>query len=369
MSAVDAIIVGAGLSGLSLALHLAAGGWRDRRVLVVDDQRPGVAAWASWTAGPGLLDGAATRSYGQVRVHACGSSRLLTLGRYRYEIVRHDDLRRLAAARFGPGFAFVTGSATSVRDEGDAATVQLDGRALRASWAFDSRPAPVPEPDAHLAFTGWRIHSARPVFDPDVPTLFDFRAGGCGVARFAYVLPESPQRALVELTEFTPRHGTPTPPADRMAVLADYVRDILRVADYEVVGAESASLPLSTRPVDRGRGRVVAIGTRGGLIKASTGYALQRIQRDSAAIAASLDRHGHPFDRPTAHPRHRRLDRIMLRALDRDPAGLEVACARLFAGPSADPVLRFLDEDTTLLEELRLIRLLPPGPYLRALRP
>ena len=111
MSAVDAIIVGAGLSGLSLAIHLAAEGWADRRVLVVDDQRPGVAAWASWTARPGLVDSGAAQVYRQVRVHACGRSRLLDLGRYRYQVVTHDDLRRLAASRFAasPGFALVPG--------------------------------------------------------------------------------------------------------------------------------------------------------------------------------------------------------------------------------------------------------------------
>src|SRR5262249_25719906 len=73
--------------------------------------------------------------------------------------------------------------------------------------------------------------------------------------------------------------------------------------------------------------------------------------------------------REACRPAHNWLDRILPRVLDRDPAALEVAFARLFAGQSAEPILRFLDEDTGLLEELRLIRSLPPGPYLRALRP
>src|SRR5689334_7967345 len=110
MAQPDAIIVGAGLSGLSLAIHLAAGGWAERRVLVVDDQRPGVAGWASWTARPGLLDAAATRTFRRVQVHAGGVTRRLDLGAYRYQVVPHDGLRRLAEASFGPGFAFVPGA-------------------------------------------------------------------------------------------------------------------------------------------------------------------------------------------------------------------------------------------------------------------
>jgi len=43
----DAVIAGGGLSGLSLAAHLAAFGWRDHSVLVVDDPaaRPSAQSW------------------------------------------------------------------------------------------------------------------------------------------------------------------------------------------------------------------------------------------------------------------------------------------------------------------------------------
>ena len=125
-------------------------------------------------------------------------------------------------------------------------------------------------------------------------------------------------------------------------------------------------IPLRSRAVRRGGRRVLAIGARGGLVKASTGYAYQRIQRDSAAIAASLMRHGHPFGGPPPHRRHRLLDAVLLEVLDRDPSRLEQVFARLFAANPVDRVLRFLDEDTTVRDELRLIASLPPAPFVRA---
>jgi hypothetical protein len=39
----------------------------------------------------------------------------------------------------------------------------------------------------------------------------------------------------------------------------------------------------------------MSIGAAGGMVKAGTEYAFSRIQRDSADIAESLVRHGHPF--------------------------------------------------------------------------
>jgi lycopene beta-cyclase len=367
---VDAVIVGAGLSGLSLAAHLAAGAWRDRRVLIVDgDDGAAAQAWGSWTAAPGLLDTAASRTYHQVRVYAGGTSRVVRLGRYRYQLVRRPDLRQAALARLAgaPGFTLLHATAQDVRAAGDAVEVRVDGRPVRASWAFDSRRRSIPAPDARLAFTGWSIHSERPVFDPATPTLFDFRVCPGTGARFVYVLPDDRHRALVELTEFVPRSATPATPVQREVALAGYLHDVAGVRGYTIEAAESAVVPLSVRPANRARGRILDIGARGGLIKASTGYAFQRIQRDCAAIEASLAKHGHPFGLPRQRLRHRMLDAILLRVLDRDPADLECAFSRLFSGPSAEPVLRFLDEDTGPIDELRLIRALPPLPFLRAL--
>ncbi len=111
---------------------------------------------------------------------------------------------------------------------------------------------------------------------------------------------------------------------------------------------------------------MLRIGARGGLVKASTGYSYHRIQQDSAAIADSLVRHGHPFGRAAARRRYRLLDGVLLEVLHRDPAQLERAFARLFRANPAERVLSFLDEDTGARDELRLIAALPPVPYLRA---
>jgi lycopene beta-cyclase len=102
------------------------------------------------------------------------------------------------------------------------------------------------------------------------------------------------------------------------------------------------------------------------MLKPSTGYAFERVQRDSAAIVRSLDRHGHPFDLPTPRRRHAWLDRVMLDVVRARPDELDRAFTQMFERNPLARVLRFLDEDSTPLEEARLIATLPPGPFLRA---
>jgi lycopene beta-cyclase len=272
------------------------------------------------------------------------------------------------ASADAPAVSFVDGHVEAVLDPpGEVAEVVVDGRTVRATWVFDSVTRTAPSTvDGWLAFTGDEVRTDEPRFDPTTPVLMDFRTPpGTGV-RFVYVLPTDEHRALVELTEFVPRHATPPSEAERRDALGAYLREMVG-GRPEVLRTESAVLPLSAYPGPRRHGRVLDIGVHGGLVKASTGYAYQRIQRDSRSIARSLVEHGHPFDVPPPRPRHRLLDALLLDVLDHDPAQLELAFARLFGRHPAERVLRFLDEDTAPGDELRLIATLPPMPYLRAL--
>jgi lycopene beta-cyclase len=386
MQSYDLVIAGGGLSGWSLAAQLAYRGW-DRPVLLVDDpqRHPSAQVWAFWSreveasSGIDLLSGAVSRSYQRIRVYADGEPRELSLGRYRYCVVRRCDLVRTAEALVDQCRIIEVrrGRVQGIHDRGDHAVVVVDGEPVRCRWAFDSvsKPGGV-RVDARLAFTGWEVHTAAAVFDPNVPVLFDFRTPqGSGLdpsaapitPRFVYVLPLAPDHALVELTEFVPRHGEPARDHERTGALAQYLVEVVGAGDYETLRTESAVLPLLARPLQRRKGRVFAIGATAGLVKASTGYAYQRIQRDSSQLAASLVQYGRPVNPADRRHRHRLLDAVLLDVLDRDATQLEVAFARLFGRNPAERVLSFLDETSTIVNDLRIMASLPPGPYLRAL--
>ncbi len=359
MPGYDAVIAGGGLAGLSLAAHLATGGWGDRRVLLVDDGRPAARSWAFWSDRPGPLDAAVSRSFAHVRV----GDRSVSLAPYRYRVVTRDDLSTVVGRLLArcPGFECRYGTVEHMSADG---TVVVDGRAIEARWAFDSvtrLPAGTP-PDARLAFTGWTVRSQRPVFDPATPVLFDFGTPQGDGARFVYVRPDDAYHALVELTAFVPRHAAAPSAVERAEALRAYLGGAV-----EVLGTEEAVLPLRTRAVRRATGRVLAIGAAGGLVKASTGYAYTRIQRDSAAIARSLARHGDPYHTGPPRRRYRLLDAVLLDVFDRDPGSLPRAFERLFAGLPAARVLRFLDEDAGPADVVRVMAALPPLPYLASL--
>ncbi|MFK0246059.1 lycopene cyclase family protein [Amycolatopsis azurea] len=363
------LIAGGGLSGLSLVAHLVARPEPLGPIVVVDDgRRPlATAGWSYWSAEPGLLDEAVSRVFDRFRVHAAGRDRVVGLGRYRYRFVRGDDLAAAVtkAAEKRGDVVFRQGRVTDIRQAGQGAEAVVNGERIRADWVFDSvlRPEPV-QVDAMLVFRGWHLHTPVPEFDPGVPTFFDFRTSQHRAASFVYVLPRGPQEALVEHTAFAPARSLgPGRAADQRSALRAYLSSVLGVRDYTIVREEAASLPLSTADVDRRRGSILAIGTKAGMIKASTGYAYRRIQEDSAAIARSLAIRGHPFDLPKPKSRHRLFDATLLDVVTQDPSQLERVFSTLFDRASAEPVLRFLDEESSIPQEGKLFARLPPSLY------
>ena len=128
---------------------------------------------------------------------------------------------------------------------------------------------------------------------------------------------------------------------------------------------QAATVPLRPHVHRHSTAHHIALGESAGLVKASSGYGFELARRDSDRIASQL-RAGR---RPTGlvrSPRHQAMDAVFLDLAVRRPATLVAALEQLFARSSADLVLRFLDERTTVREEARLVSSLPVLPFAAA---
>ena len=165
--------------------------------------------------------------------------------------------------------------------------------------------------------------------------LFDFpgsrRGGG---SRFVYVLPEVRSRPGGGDRVRAPRTATHARAGPRPRPSAATCRDVVSADGYEILRAESAVLPLRLDAGRRRTGRVLAIGAAGGMVKASTGYAYSRIQRDSAAIAA---RWSATATRSTFRRRGRRTA-CLTRSFSRSSTAIRPA--RAWPSPGCSPPTR-----------------------------
>ena len=366
----DVAIIGGGLAGLSLAVRLADERFADRRIVVLEARRHYARdrTWCSWQTRDHPFTAIADVGWQRWRIATRegvteGGSR-----RHPYRLVAADRLYAAAVERLNaqPHVTLRLGCGVAgwTAEENDVA-VATDQGCLRADLVFDSRPPRAARAALVQRFHGWQIRVEKPVFDRDVATLMDFCVPQAGAIHFVYILPQTARSALVEDTWIVPG-AWPAP--DAAGHLERYVRG-LDAGAWQVAFEESGAIPmdLGLAP-STARTRVVPIGTAGGAVRPSSGYAFAAIQRSTDAIARAL-RRPRAFRLGMRPPRpHGRLsswmDAVFLRVLAQAPAQAPALFAALFDRCPGDRLARFLTGEGSLLDHVAVMRSLPAGRFL-----
>ncbi len=362
----DHLIIGAGVSGLTLAHQLAEALPADQRILLVDRDPDPDYNISFWTEDappfPEILGG----SWRQIEVRLGPRRTRCPLERFRlYCFWRRDfdaHLQGLLDAR--PNVTWREADVLEVADAGDHARVQTAVGPLTASWVYDSRaslPALLEAGADPMLMQGLavEIETETAVFDPEVATLFDFLLDSPNFD-FIYLLPYGPRRALVNVAFVTPRERL-VEPDDCRAVIDGYLRQRLGVDAYRIEKECFGRLPLADRFPERDRhSRVLPIGIRGGMIKSSTSYAYTRILADARAIARSMVETGRPHHRERSAWYYRAADRYTSEVFHRAPGLAQELMFGMFTPETGDLGLAFLDEANSLAENRRLFESVEP---------
>ena len=372
------VILGAGCAGLSLCHYLLERGV-DAPILILDrkeaftDDR----TWCFWDVEETPFSDRAVRRWSSWSVRAEGREIVHTSALYPYLCLTGADFYEGALDKISTRDNVTVRLGEDVRfckELDDGVMIGTSAGSYLAGTVFDGRGLP---PDSAALeemrreetwisqqFLGLRVRARRPAFDPDTCTLMDFSVDQSRGLRFAYVLPFDEHEALVE-NVYLSRTGAP--PEAHRAELSGYLQDRYGLSDkdYEVDGEEWGDIPMTAHRFPRRLGkRTHVIGTLGGETRPSTGYTFLRVQRYCRALAASLT--GVDVDPERVHPwRYGPLDRVFLRLLREHPKRCPGIYARMFAGTPPDPLVRFLTEGSSPLDEARLIGALPKLSFLR----
>ena len=372
----DVLIAGAGCAGLSLAVHLIETGTQDLDILLLDPREFHVRdrTWCYWPVVSHPFEAAVRHSWYRWRIltdEGDASAGSPALG---YRCLPSDAFYDLALERVekAPNVRLSRGVSVDGFRPADAGVIAATSEGdVVARQAFDSRP-PSPgspgrgEVEWTQHFIGLELETDRPVFNPSVATLMDFRTMDGPDVRFMYVLPFGERRALVEDTFFG---GEIRDEAEYVQAISEYLEEHLNAGTWREIHRERGAIPMRTTPAPRATvPRVTHIGVRADLARPSTGYAFLAIQRQAGLIAEQLARTGteHPIPARRAYGRAATfLDRVFLAYLERKPDAAPGLFRDLFAGVAPDRLARFMFDGGTVADRLAVMRALPAGPLTR----
>lgn len=350
---------------------IRSGQLKDKNILLVDreNKNRNDRTWCFWETRPGLFESIIHQQWQQTWFHGQAFSNLMKLSPYTYKLVRGIDFYNysLDLVRSQDNFDIITAEVQSVVSNEKETFIEANGERIHADYIFNSiffeKPR-LKENEYYLLqhFKGWIIDTEQPVFKAAEATLMDFRVEQLHGTTFAYVMPFSETKALVEYTLFT---SELLKPGEYDNGLREYIHDFVYKGPYRVTEEEFGVIPMTNFRFTRGNHHIVNIGTAGGQTKASSGYTFQFIQKHSALIVDQLIKTGKPFVKASRRRFHF-YDSVLLSILHHKNHLGKSIFTDLFRKNKPQRVLRFLDNETSFRDELGIISSLPKALFLRA---
>jgi lycopene beta-cyclase len=349
----DVLFVGGGLATVLLLKELRP--VLPERVAVIDPfpllERP-LVHWSYWSYEQTLYDRFAIATWQRAEVADMPAQ---SIAPYTLRLVRSADVfAHIGALLRAEPVEWLRTTARSIAHRDDKLyEIVTEAGTIHAYWVFDSALEVAPtfpsphQPRALLSGTGIRVKADRPVFDATTATLFD----PLDERSFAYLLPLSPDEALLESASF----GSVAQEEDQTPLL-QYLRVRYPEARFSVIHAEWGSIPLGFAPSQTTGPQHILVGAKRGLIKPSAGYGVVRIAKESKYLAR-LWRENRPLPPSWQSSwQWRLLDKGFLQLAAHDPRRpLALLHRTMHAIPLAQ-ALRFIDEE---LPPRQLASLLP----------
>ena len=212
-------------------------------------------------------------------------------------------------------------------------------------------------------FIGWFIQSEQEVFNAEQATFMDFSVEQKGNTRFMYVLPTSKTEALLEYTLFSHKH---LETSEYELELENYIKK-LGITNYKIIEKERGSIPMTCFPFWKNNTvRLLNIGSAGGWTKASTGYTFKNADKKSTQLVRFLEtqtdfRQFHKMSKFWFY------DLLLLDILHRKNELGAFIFSALFKKGNPKLIFKFLDEETTLKEDIHVILKCPRRLFTMAL--
>jgi len=211
-------------------------------------------------------------------------------------------------------------------------------------------------------FIGWFIKTDQPVFDENCASFMDFSVEQRGNTRFMYVLPTSSTEALIEYTLFS---KDLLPDAEYESEIKKYIKN-LGITDFLVTDTERGNIPMSCFPFwEQNTKNIVNIGSAGGWTKASTGFTFKNTTKFSKKLVEFTANHN-DFTTFFKKDKFWFYDLLFIDVLHRNNEVGSRVFASLFKKGNTNLIFKFLDQETSVAEDVQLMLKCPPILFLKA---
>ncbi|MDG1660530.1 MAG: lycopene cyclase family protein [Winogradskyella sp.] len=369
----DYIILGAGASGLMLAYRMASDLFFDNKSILIldkDTDKGNDRTWSYWEEGLGEWDDIIDKTWDCVFFSDKSFSETINISPYCYKMIRSETFYKKMWNKINTksNVEFINTSVLNYKIVDNKVLVTTTLKSFSANKVFNSLPNTSylkqdKYPVLQQHFIGWFIKTKVDTFDDTTATFMDFSVPQKGNTRFMYVLPMDKQTALFEYTLFS---------KDLLEVseYEDAIKYYLKengINDYKIIETEKGSIPMTSYNfTELNTSNIFNIGTAGGWTKASTGYTFRSTTKKTKDIIKLL-KSGKDISKYKSKSKFWFYDLLFLDVLANHNESGSVLFSSLFKKTNVKTIFRFLDEESNLWEDFKIITSVPSKNFISAL--
>lgn len=367
----DIIVAGAGISGYCLLYEaMKAGIWKDKQVLFIDNSfsnRPNkmISFWADSTT---PFRNMSVAHWKKMAFYShTGKKTLLDVGGYEYFSI---DCKRLFQTYHSylsefSNIHFLEAKIFDSQSVGQGCAVKTNRGDFTSKYVFSSlfeRPDITGQHQYFLQhFKGIQIQVNETLKSPDEAVIMDYRTDQEHGTTFFYCLPLSSHQLFIEYTLFSKFLLEEKCYDD---AIRKYITEVLGITNYVVLEEEKGVIPMTDYPFVRHSGNITYLGTAGGDTRGSTGYTFTNLQRTIRSIIREFQETATPFFK-TEHigTKEKLYDATLLAVLNEASYQGHEIFTDLFQGTKAERIFKFLDSDSALSNDIRIMLSLRKWPF------
>jgi len=372
----DYIFLGAGCASLSIILRMIhSKKFSEKKILVIDREikTKNDRTWCFWEQEPGFFEDVVYRKWNEVFFKTTGIDSIpLEMGNYQYKMIRGIDFYKkcLSEIELQKNIDLIYGEISFEETIDKTIKIKINTEVLlhdSNTIIFNSLYSPSKKQKHKFYllqhFKGWIVESNDNFFNAEQVTLMDFRVKQNHGTTFVYVLPLSSTKALIEYTLFSENVLTEEEYSKELKL---YLEEFLELNNYTIAEEEFGIIPMTNENFPYYKNGMYFIGTAGGQTKASTGYTFRFIQKQADEIVAQLVSKGNPPKKIKSKKRFLFYDNTLLRILSKKLLEGKFIFSILFKKNKASDIFKFLDNESTLGEEMKLLNSLPKKIFIKA---
>jgi len=360
MKEFDYIILGGGLSGLTLAYELNKQGCLENKTLCILEKRKEYSrdkSWSYWDFENNKFPNCVIGSWDTFSITLNQKTINITCPQSPYRTIDSKKFYDFIIEQLRSNDNIVTVMDCTIQTiEGHAIHTNKGnyvGKVIYDSLIDLSHQTPT----MYQHFFGCEVETDNDCFNENIVDLMNFDCSQDGGLHFFYTLPFSKNKALIETTWYS---KIIKKKSEYQNEIDHYLRE--KNIKGKITYTEYGAIPLNLKKTNKKSNSskdYIKIGSAGRLTRASTGYTFQAIQSFSEQLAGNLK-----LDRNLTVPniRHKKydfLDEIFLSVMEHEYKSMPGIFFNLFKSNDSVATISFLSDRSNWIQDLKVILSMP----------